>query len=77
MAVLHVSILRMRICFYSVQVRTYAYAAMRCKEYNKMTWETFDNYEIWTCDVCGYSVCLSGLGGDIAECPQCIEREYK
>lgn len=33
------------------------------------------DYEIWTCDHCGYQVVLSGVGGDVAECPQCIARE--
>jgi len=34
------------------------------------------DYEIWTCDKCGYSIILAGTGGDVAECPQCIENEY-
>jgi len=32
--------------------------------------------EIWTCDTCGYSLFLAGEGGDVAECPECLRREY-
>ena len=39
--------------------------------------EGWEDYEVWTCDKCGYSVCLNGTGGDIAECPRCISREYE
>ena len=35
-----------------------------------------EDYEIWTCDTCGHSICLSGVGGDVAECPKCLENEY-
>lgn len=34
------------------------------------------DYEIWTCDMCGYSITLSGVGGDVSDCPRCIAREY-
>lgn len=33
------------------------------------------DYEIWTCDECGYQVVLNGVGGDVAGCPRCIARE--
>ena len=36
-----------------------------------------DDYEIWTCDDCGYSIVLTGVGGDIAECPKCIAKEVE
>ena len=32
------------------------------------------DYEIWTCDDCGYSVSLQGVGGDVSDCPECINR---
>jgi len=35
------------------------------------------DYEVWTCDTCGYSICLVGVGGDVAECPECIRKEYE
>jgi rubrerythrin len=35
------------------------------------------DYEIWMCDICGHSVVLAGVGGDVAECPVCIAREYE
>lgn len=38
--------------------------------------EGFPDYEVWTCDVCGYSVHLVGVGGDVGECPRCVNREY-
>ena len=37
--------------------------------------EGWEDYEIWTCDTCGFQVCLSGVGGDVAECPKCIANE--
>lgn len=42
-----------------------------------MTFKTISNedepdYEIWTCDTCGYEITLAGTGGDVAECPRCI-----
>jgi hypothetical protein len=33
------------------------------------------DYEIWTCDSCGYQITLAGVGGDVAECPNCIRLE--
>lgn len=46
----------------------------------KMSFKTIseegqEDYEIWTCDTCGYQITLSGVGGDVAECPRCIEKE--
>jgi predicted nucleic-acid-binding Zn-ribbon protein len=38
--------------------------------------EGHDDYEIWTCDRCGFQVVLAGVGGDVAECPKCIVDEY-
>lgn len=35
-----------------------------------------DDYEIYTCDICGWETCLVGVGGDVAECPNCIAKEY-
>jgi hypothetical protein len=35
------------------------------------------DYEVWTCDKCGYSVCLDGVGGDVSECPQCLTNEIE
>jgi len=35
----------------------------------------YEDYEIWTCDVCGYQIQLQGVGGDVACCPKCIENE--
>lgn len=47
-----------------------------------MSFETIsdDNcpdYEVWTCDRCGHQITLAGVGGDVAECPECIRREYE
>lgn len=39
--------------------------------------ENDDNTETWTCDVCGCSVLLAGVGGDVAECPDCLAEEYR
>lgn len=39
--------------------------------------EGHEDYEIWTCDVCGYSITLQGVGGDVCCCPKCEEREAK
>ena len=36
-----------------------------------------EDYEIWTCEVCGYKIVLQGVGGDVCECPRCIEKEYE
>lgn len=36
-----------------------------------------EDYEIWTCDTCGYEIMLQGVGGDVAECPRCISKEYE
>lgn len=35
------------------------------------------DYEIWTCDRCGYKITLQGVGGDVAYCPQCVSEEYE
>lgn len=37
--------------------------------------ETQEGNEIWTCEECGYSVLLLGVGGDVACCPKCITKE--
>lgn len=37
----------------------------------------FPDYEIYTCDTCGWSVTLAGVGGDVAECQGCLKREYE
>lgn len=37
--------------------------------------EGYNDYEIWTCDNCGRSLCLSGVGGDVACCPCEFEHE--
>ena len=29
------------------------------------------DYEVWTCDKCGYQIALEGVGGDVACCPKC------
>ena len=39
--------------------------------------EGFEDYEVWTCDTCGHSICLNGVGGDVSDCPVCISREYE
>lgn len=39
--------------------------------------EDREDYEIWTCDVCGYSMVLNGVGGDVCCCPRCVSREYE
>lgn len=39
--------------------------------------EWHEDYEVWTCDRCGHSIVLNGVGGDVAECPKCISREYE
>lgn len=31
-----------------------------------------EDYEVWTCDECGHSIVLAGVGGDVAECPACL-----
>ena len=33
-----------------------------------------EDFEVWTCDTCGHSIVLNGVGGDVAECPVCIAR---
>ena len=33
------------------------------------------DYEIWSCDNCGYSITLSGVGTDVSDCPRCLQRE--
>lgn len=38
--------------------------------------EGWEDYEVYTCDTCGWSIALSGVGGDVAECPKCLEQEY-
>ena len=38
--------------------------------------EGFEDYEIWTCDFCKHQIMLQGVGGDVAECPKCLENEY-
>jgi len=35
------------------------------------------DYEIWTCNTCGYEIALSGTGGDVSDCPRCLENEAK
>lgn len=35
----------------------------------------YDDYEIWTCDNCGYKIVLISVGGDVAECPNCVAKE--
>ena len=42
-----------------------------------MSEDDWPDWELWTCDVCGYQVCLQGVGGDVAECPGCIKQEYE
>lgn len=37
--------------------------------------EGWPDYEVWTCDACGYSICLNGVGGDVACCPECEANE--
>lgn len=37
--------------------------------------EGHDDYEIYTCDQCGWSVVLAGVGGDVACCPKCEANE--
>lgn len=39
--------------------------------------EGHEDYEVWTCDVCGYQITLAGVGGDVAECPNCIRKEHE
>jgi uncharacterized Zn finger protein (UPF0148 family) len=44
-----------------------------------MTYKTIinedeDDYEVFTCDKCGYELSLSGVGGDV-DCPRCIAIE--
>lgn len=34
------------------------------------------DYEVWTCETCRYSLSLVGVGGDVAECPGCLQKEY-
>lgn len=51
-------------------------------EANKMGFQIISeqgqaDYEIWTCDTCGHQITLQGVGGDVAECPECINREYQ
>jgi hypothetical protein len=36
-----------------------------------------EDYEVWTCERCGHQVTLAGVGGDVAECPECLRREYE
>jgi hypothetical protein len=33
--------------------------------------------EVYTCPTCGWQVHLQGVGGDVAECPECLGREAK
>jgi hypothetical protein len=44
-----------------------------------MSFETFDDgmgeYEVWTCDTCGFRLCLAGVGGDVCFCPKCEEND--
>ena len=35
----------------------------------------YPDYEIWTCDSCGYTITLQGVGGDVAFCPGCEVNE--
>jgi len=35
----------------------------------------YNDYEIWTCDNCGRSVYMAGVGGDVACCPCEFEGE--
>ena len=44
-----------------------------------MTFKTYNDggpydqdYEVWTCDTCGYEIVLQGVGGDVADCPKCL-----
>lgn len=39
--------------------------------------EGHEDYEVWTCDKCGYSITLNGVGGDVCECPNCLYEEYE
>ncbi len=34
-------------------------------------------YEVWTCDICGHTIILQGLGGDVSDCPNCLRKEYE
>jgi hypothetical protein len=47
-----------------------------------MSFETISDgdgpdYEVWTCDRCGHQITLTGVGGDVSECPECLRREYE
>jgi rubrerythrin len=33
--------------------------------------------EVWTCDTCGYTIMLQGVGGDVSDCPECLKKEYE
>lgn len=35
----------------------------------------FDDYEVYTCPTCGWKTTLHGVGGDVAECPECLANE--
>ena len=39
--------------------------------------DDWPDYEVWTCQECGYSIILNSVGGDVAECPKCVAREYE
>lgn len=45
--------------------------------YETISEEGFNDYEIYTCDVCGWSTTLMGVGGDVSECPKCLGKEYE
>lgn len=39
--------------------------------------EGYEDYEVWTCKDCGYTMVLSPVGGDVSECPGCLERHAR
>jgi len=39
--------------------------------------DDWSDYEIWTCDKCGFSVVMQGVGGDVCECPNCLRLEIE
>ena len=43
--------------------------------YETVSEEGQSDYEVWTCDNCGRSVVLAGVGGDVACCPCEFENE--
>jgi len=34
-----------------------------------------EDYEVWTCTDCGKKYVLSGVGGDLSDCSNCLKKE--